>query len=150
LSDGGYHRGRSATAAVGMDYWLLLDDRGSPLPDPASRFQPQGVFGPSRIVEPKNYRWQDEQWDGVSAEDRPALYEMHIGTFTPAGTWAAAQCKLPELAALGLGVIEMMPIAEFPGSFGWSYDAAQLFAPSHLYGQPDELRSFIDHAHQLG
>jgi maltooligosyltrehalose trehalohydrolase len=120
-------------------------------PDPASRFQPDGPHGSSCIVDPKKFQWTDSQWPGpaVAGLKGQIIYEMHIGTFTTEGTWRAAAEQLPELARIGITVVEMMPIADFPGKFGWGYDGVNLFAPSHLYGTPDDLRLFIDRAHSL-
>jgi maltooligosyltrehalose trehalohydrolase len=132
-----------------MTYWLDLYGSGVRLPDPASRFQPAGPTGPSQIVDPADFDWHDSKWSGVSLAGQ-VLYEMHVGTFTREGTWQAATAELAELADLGITVIELTPIAEFPGEFGWSYDGANLFAPSHLYGSPDSFRKFVDRAHQLG
>jgi maltooligosyltrehalose trehalohydrolase len=134
-------------ARPGMNYKFKLKE-GS-FPDPASRFQPEGPHGPSQIVDGRKFKWTDEQWRGVRREGQ-IIYEMHIGTFTPEGTWAAAMEELPELAALGLTTLEVMPVAEFPGRFGWGYDGVNFFAPTRLYGTPDEFRSFIDRAHDLG
>ncbi len=144
----GYFSGLAAGAAAGDLYRYRLD--GADLfPDPASRFQPQGPHGPSAVVDPHLYAWQDGGWKGVTAAGA-VLYEMHIGTFTPEGTWEAAARELPELARLGITCLEVMPVAEFPGSFGWGYDGVGLFAPSHLYGTPDDLRRFVDRAHAVG
>lgn len=119
------------------------------LPDPASRFQPEGPHGPSEVIDPSRFAWTDGAWLGLGLEGR-IIYEMHVGTFTPEGTWLAAARQLPELAAAGIDLIEMMPIADFPGRFGWGYDGVDLFAPTRLHGRPDDLRSFIDSAHSLG
>jgi maltooligosyltrehalose trehalohydrolase len=133
---------------AGALYRYRLD--GSLLcPDPASRFQPQGPFGPSRIVDPSAFAWHDSMWAGVAATACVA-YEMHVGTFTPEGDWSAARRQLPRLADLGINLIEIMPVAECPGRFGWGYDGVNLFAPSHLYGTPDDFRAFVDLAHLLG
>jgi maltooligosyltrehalose trehalohydrolase len=144
----GYFSG-TAGAAAGTLYRIRLDRRGELLPDPASRFQPLGPQGPSEVVDPDDFSWSDSRWRGISVAGQ-ALYEMHIGTFTRAGTWDAACGELAELADLGITTIELMPIAEFTGRFGWSYDGANLFAPSHLYGPPDSFRRFINEAHRLG
>ncbi|MGH7969277.1 MAG: malto-oligosyltrehalose trehalohydrolase, partial [Limisphaerales bacterium] len=119
------------------------------LPDPASRFQPDGPHGASEIVDPNRFAWTDQEWQGVPRNGQ-VLYEMHIGTFTTEGTWAAAAAQLPELKDLGITVIEMMPVADFPGRFGWGYDGVCLFAPTRLYGTPEDLRAFVDRAHNLG
>src|SRR6059058_6411059 len=120
-------------------------------PDPASRFQPDGPHGSSCIVDPTRFQWNDSQWPGVPAAGLKGqvIYEMHVGTFTKEGTWPAASQQLEELARIGITVIEMMPVADFPGRFGWGYDGVDLFAPSHLYGTPDDLRAFVDRAHSL-
>jgi maltooligosyltrehalose trehalohydrolase len=145
----GYFSGHVAEARVGSLYHFRLDGASALLPDPASRFQPEGPHGPSQVVAPDAFRWTDGNWPGVG-RDGQVLYEMHIGTFTREGTWAAAMRELPELATLGISVLEMMPIAEFPGRFGWGYDGVDLFAPTRLYGTPDDLRRFVDRAHALG
>jgi len=121
-------------------------------PDPASRFQPDGPHGSSCIVDPTRFQWNDSQWPGVPAAGLKGqvIYEMHVGTFTKEGTWPAASQQLEELARIGITVIEMMPVADFPGKFGWGYYGVDLFAPSHLYGTPDDLRAFVDRAHSLG
>ncbi len=146
---GGYFSGWAPGVRPGISYQLKLAGVERLLPDPASRFQPAGPWGASQIVDPARYEWQDAGWQGVPLAGQ-VLYEMHIGTFTSSGTWTAAMAQLAELAALGITVLEIMPIAEFPGEFGWSYDGANLFAPTHLYGTPDELRAFVDEAHRLG
>jgi maltooligosyltrehalose trehalohydrolase len=146
--DGGYFSGLVKGIGAGALYKYRLDG-GDAFPDPASRFQPEGPHGPSRIVDPSAFEWTDPEWEGVGREGQ-VLYEMHVGTFTREGTWEAAARELPELARLGITVIEMMPIAEFPGRFGWGYDGVDLFAPSHLYGEPDDLRRFVDRAHAAG
>src|SRR6266566_134894 len=134
---------------VGTRYRLRVDADENCYPDPASRFQPDGPHGASCIVDPTKFRWNDAEWPGLMLKGQ-ILYEMHIGTFTQEGTWRAAGEQLTELARVGITVIEMMPVAEFPGRFGWGYDGVDLFAPSHLYGTPDDLRAFVDRAHSLG
>jgi maltooligosyltrehalose trehalohydrolase len=137
-----------ADAGHGDRYWFALD--GDRLrPDPCSRLQPEGPHGPSQVVDPDRFTWTDDRWPGVSGENN-VLYEMHVGTFTAEGTWRAAMAQLPRLADLGITVIEMMPVAEFAGRFGWGYDGVDLYAPTHLYGDPDDLRAFVDRAHALG
>jgi maltooligosyltrehalose trehalohydrolase len=145
---GGYFSGLMTEAAGGDLYRFRLDG-GESYPDPASRFQPGGPHGPSQVVDPAAYRWADDQWHGA-AERGLVLYEMHLGTFTRAGTWAAAEAELGELAGLGVTVLELMPVADFPGRFGWGYDGVDLFAPCRLYGQPDDFRRFVDRAHAAG
>ena len=147
--DGGYFSGFAAGATPGALYRFRLDGQSSLYPDPASRFQPQGVHGPSQVIDPSLFSWTDEDWPGVRLHGQ-VIYEMHIGAFTQAGTWNGAAQHLPRLADLGITLIEVMPIAEFPGSFGWGYDGVDLFAPSHLYGTPDDFRRFVNEAHRLG
>jgi maltooligosyltrehalose trehalohydrolase len=145
---GGYFSG-AANADAGTRYRFRVNGAESFYPDPASRFQPDGPHGSSCILDPKKFRWSDTDWPGLKLKGQ-IFYEMHIGTFTKEGTWRAAGEQLTELARIGITVIEMMPVAEFPGKFGWGYDGVDLFAPSHLYGMPDDLRAFIDRAHSLG
>jgi maltooligosyltrehalose trehalohydrolase len=143
---GGYFSG-SANAGAGARYRFRVNNNF--YPDPASRFQPDGPHGASCIVDPTQFRWTDSHSPGITLKGQ-IIYEMHIGTFTKEGTWHAAAQQLDELAHIGITVIEMMPVADFPGKFGWGYDGVNLFAPTHLYGAPDDLRSFIDRAHSLG
>ncbi|MCW5697536.1 MAG: malto-oligosyltrehalose trehalohydrolase [Bauldia sp.] len=145
----GYFAALVGAAKAGTRYRFRLDDAPDLYPDPASRYQPSGPHGPSEVVDPRRFRWSDRGFAGAALEGQ-VIYELHIGTFTPEGSWAAAASRLPVLAALGVTLIEMMPVAEFPGSFGWGYDGVDLFAPSHLYGTPDDLRGFVDAAHALG
>ena len=145
---GGYFSG-AANAGAGARYRFRVNGAENFYPDPASRFQPDGPHGSSCIVDPTKFRWTDADWPGLKLKGQ-IFYEMHIGTFTREGTWRAAAEQLPELARIGITVIEMMPVAEFPGRFGWGYDGVDLFAPSHLYGTPDDLRAFVDRAHSLG
>jgi maltooligosyltrehalose trehalohydrolase len=144
----GYMSGIAETRA-GDRYRLRLDGGERLYPDPVSRFQPEGPHGPSVVIDPAAFSWTDDAWRGVSIENQ-VIYEMHVGTFTSEGTWDAAARELPELHDLGVTVIEMMPVAEFDGRFGWGYDGVDQFAPSHLYGSPDDLRRFIDRAHAVG
>jgi maltooligosyltrehalose trehalohydrolase len=145
---GGYHAAFVEDAGAGTLYRYELAGDGA-YPDPASRFQPSGPHGPSQVVDPDGYAWRDAAWRGVPA-DRRVLYELHIGTFTPEGTWSAAARRLPGLAELGITMLEVMPVADFPGRFGWGYDGVNLFAPTRLYGTPDDCRGFVDTAHGLG
>src|ERR1700739_3654646 len=146
--DGGYFSG-VANVGAGASYRFRVNDAEHFHPDPASRFQPHGPHGSSCVVDPAQFKWTDSNWHGVKMKGQ-IIYEMHVGTFTKEGTWQAATEQLAELARIGVTVVEMMPIADFPGNFGWGYDGVDLFAPSHLYGTPDDLRQFIDHAHSLG
>jgi maltooligosyltrehalose trehalohydrolase len=144
---GGYFAG-SAPAAAGSRYGVRLDG-AEPVADPASRFQPEGPEGPSEVVDPGAYAWRDAGWPGLALEGQ-VLYELHVGTFTPEGSFEAAARRLPELAALGVTAVELMPLADFPGRFGWGYDGVCPFAPTRLYGRPDDLRRLVDRAHELG
>ena len=144
----GYFSAQVVRAKAGMRYRLRLDG-GDAYPDPASRFQPEGPHGPSEVVDPASFRWTDAGWQGL-APQRQVLYEMHVGTFTREGTYAAAEAHLPALKELGITCIELMPVNEFSGPFGWGYDGVNLFAPTRLYGNPDELRRFVDRAHAAG
>ncbi len=146
--DNGYFSG-SAEARADDCYRFRVDNAEHFHPDPASRFQPDGPHGSSRIVDPTTFRWSDAEWPGKELKGQ-IIYEMHVGTFTEEGTWRAAAEQLPELARIGITVIEVMPIADFPGNFGWGYDGVDLFAPTHLYGTPENLRSFLNDAHSLG
>jgi maltooligosyltrehalose trehalohydrolase len=146
--NGGYFAGLVREARAGSRYRYHLDGRDS-YPDPASRYQPEGPHGPSEVVDSNGFAWTDRDWPGLR-RDGQVLYELHVGTFTPEGTWEAAARELPALADLGVTCVEVMPVAEFPGRFGWGYDGVGLFAPTRLYGTPDDLRRFIDRAHALG
>lgn len=146
--EGGYFSGLAPHAGAGTRYRFRLDG-GEALPDPASRFQPEGPHGPSEVVDPAGFAWTDAGWPGLQPQGQ-VLYEMHIGTFTPEGTYAAAERHLPYLRDLGVTVLELMPVNEFDGPFGWGYDGVNLFAPTRLYGRPDDLRRFINRAHALG
>ena len=145
----GYFAGIAFRATAGLKYRFQLGDDSRLLPDPASRFQPDGPEGSSQVIDPRTFAWHDHGWPGLRLEGQ-VIYEMHIGTFTNEGSWGAATKKLPHLAALGVTILEVMPIAEFPGQFGWGYDSANLFAPTRLFGIPDHARMFVDEAHQLG
>src|SRR4029077_4749394 len=147
----GYFSG-AINAGAGPHDWRQVNGRENFYPDPASRFQPDGPHGPSCIVDSKEFPWTDSQWPGLAAAGLKGqiIYEIHIGTFTKDGTWRAAAEQLLELARVGITVVEMMPVSDFPGNFGWGCDGVNLFAPAHLYGTPDDLRAFIDRAHSLG
>jgi maltooligosyltrehalose trehalohydrolase len=140
--------GTVTDAGAGVRYRFRTADERL-LPDPASRYQPEGPHGPSEVVDPGTFEWTDAGWIGPD-DCRQVVYEMHIGTYTPAGTWSAAAEHLEEIAALGITVIELMPVAEFPGRFNWGYDGVAPFAPAHVYGTPDDMRRFVDRAHALG
>lgn len=146
--DNGYFSGCVDEAQAGSLYKYRLDG-GDTFPDPASNYQPQGPHGPSQVVDHRSFRWTDAHWPGLSIRGQ-VIYELHIGTFTAEGTYRSAQEKLGLLKELGVSVIEMMPVACFPGKFGWGYDGVDLFAPYNEYGSPDDLRGFINYAHELG
>jgi maltooligosyltrehalose trehalohydrolase len=136
-----------AAAPAGTLYRYRLDGRG-PYPDPASRFQPEGPHGPSQVVDSR-FAWTDDGWPGRTLRGQ-VIYEMHIGTFTREGAWEAARRELAELAAAGITVLEVMPVADFPGRFNWGYDGVCLFAPTRNYGSPDDFRRFVNEAHGQG
>ena len=144
----GYFSGVVSAREPGTLYKIRVGD-SKDLPDPTSRFQPDGPHGPSQIVDGRGYAWRDRGWRGASLAGA-VIYELHVGTFTREGTYTAAARHLRELAELGISIIEVMPISEFPGRFGWGYDGVGLFAPYHHYGQPDDLRRFVDDAHGHG
>ena len=144
----GYYSGFVASATAGTLYRYRLDG-GEAYPDPVSRFQPYGPYGPSQVVDAEMFRWTDQQWRGIRLEGQ-VIYEMHVGTFTAAGTWDAAARELRELASAGITVVEVMPVADFSGRWGWGYDGVDMFAPTRLYGTPDDFRRFVDRAHAVG
>jgi maltooligosyltrehalose trehalohydrolase len=144
----GHHALVVPGVGAGARYRYRLDGKG-PFPDPASRRQPDGVHGPSEVVDPSTYRWSDAGWSGLDPRAL-AVYELHVGTFTPEGTFAAAARRLPALAELGITAVELMPVAAFPGGRSWGYDGVALFAPAAAYGPPDDLRALVDTAHRCG
>jgi maltooligosyltrehalose trehalohydrolase len=135
-------------AIAGTDYAFVLDD-GEPLPDPRSPWQPRGVHGPSRTVDHDAFAWTDEGWCAPPLASA-VLYELHVGTFTPDGTFDAAIDRLDHLVDLGITHVELMPVAQFPGERGWGYDGVDLYAPHHSYGGPDGLKRLIDACHARG
>ena len=138
---------RALPASAGEDYWIVLD--GTPLPDPCSRWQPAGIRGPSRLLDPREFDWSDGDWSGVALEDL-VLYELHVGAFTDEGTFSAVIPHLRALRELGVTAIELMPVAEFPGRHGWGYDGVQISAAFSGYGGPRGLQRLIDAAHVEG
>ncbi|KQP17088.1 malto-oligosyltrehalose trehalohydrolase [Pseudorhodoferax sp. Leaf265] len=147
LADG-WHEAVVGQAGVGTRYRYRFDG-GTPVPDAASRCNPDDVHGASAVVDPGTYAWRDAAWRGRPWHEA-VVYELHVGAFTPAGTFAAAAERLAELAALGITAIELMPLADTPGGRNWGYDGVLLFAPESSYGTPDELRALVDRAHALG
>lgn len=142
----GYFSGLVAGAPARTRYRIRL--KSGAFPDPASRFQPDGPHGASEVIDPA-FAWTDLQWRGRPVREL-VIYELHLGTFTREGTWRAAQERLADLTALGVTMIEVMPIADFPGKFGWGYDGVNLFAPCRLYGRPEDAKAFVNAAHGLG
>jgi maltooligosyltrehalose trehalohydrolase len=133
---------------AGARYRFRIDDELD-VPDPASRFQPEGVTGPGEILDPHSFQWRDLRWQGRPWHET-VLYELHIGTFTREGTYAAAISRLEDLAKLGITAIELLPLNTFPGQRGWGYDGVLLYAPQPSYGRPEELKRFVQAAHERG
>ncbi len=144
----GYFSG-AYEAAPGDRYRFRLDG-GEAFPDPASRWQPEGPHGASVICDPRAYAWRDEGWRGLEGIRGQVLYELHVGTFTPEGTYTALQRELPKLKALGVTAVQLMPLHTCAGRFNWGYDGVDLFAPPTAYGTPEELKALVDEAHALG
>ncbi len=134
--------------SAGQEYQFILAD-GMPVPDPASRAQLAGVNGPSLVTSSSGYAWRNHHWKGRPWEET-VVYEMHIGTFTPEGTFSAAQAKLAYLAETGITMIEVLPLSQFGGQRGWGYDGVLLYAPHSAYGSPDDFKAFVDAAHGVG
>ncbi|HZS53680.1 MAG TPA: malto-oligosyltrehalose trehalohydrolase [Bryobacteraceae bacterium] len=145
---GGWWKIESKEAEPGTDYGYIVNGEG-PFPDPRSAWQPYGVHGPSRLFDHSKFRWTDNGW-----QPRPlssaAIYELHVGTFTGEGTFLGVIEHLDYLVDLGITHIELMPVAEFSGEWGWGYDSVDLFAPHHAYGTPDDLKFLIDTCHNRG
>ncbi|HWL14811.1 MAG TPA: malto-oligosyltrehalose trehalohydrolase [Opitutus sp.] len=144
----GYFAVHDPEGRSGDRYNYALPD-GAELPDPASRFQPEGVHGPSACVDASAYSWKCDTWQRPGWRGQ-SIYELHVGTFTPEGTFRAAIAKLDHVAALGVEAIQLMPVADFPGERNWGYDGVALFAPARCYGHPDDLRALVDAAHARG
>ena len=145
----GYFAGLAKGARAGDRYKFKLDGEDYLYPDPASRYQPDGPHGSSQVVDPTRFKWTDGDWKGVTAAGQ-VLYELHVGTFTRAGTFRSTIDGLAHLRDVGVTCIEMMPVPEFAGTFGWGYDGVDQYAPFHHYGTPDDLRALIDAAHGMG
>lgn len=143
----GWHELHVSDARAGTRYWFVLPN-GLHVPDPASRFQPEDVHGPSEVVDPA-FDWHDAQWRGRPWHES-VIYELHVGTFTAAGTFRAAMARLDHLVALGITAVELMPVADFPGRRNWGYDGVLWYAPDATYGRPQDLKAFIDAAHGCG
>jgi maltooligosyltrehalose trehalohydrolase len=147
--DTGWWNASLDAADNGTNYAFVLNDGATAYPDPRGLWQPHGVHGPSRVYDHAAFVWNDNRWQGPPLPGA-VIYEMHVGTFTTAGTFDAAIERLPYLFELGITHIELMPVAEFPGKFGWGYDGVALFAVKDLYGGPDGLKRFVDACHSSG
>ncbi len=146
---GGWWNVDVPAAGHGADYGFLLDEDGTPLPDPRSRWQPHGVHGRSRLYDHDRFAWSDHGWRGVQLAGS-LVYELHVGTFTEAGTLDSAVDHLDHLVDLGIDLVELMPVAAFPGRHGWGYDAVHPYAVHAPYGGPDALKRFVDACHRRG
>ncbi len=147
-SSGGWHELVTPLAEAGTRYRFVLPD-GTPVPDPASRYQPEDVHGPSEVVDSSSYAWRDAEWGGRPWSEA-VVYELHIGTFTEDGTFLAAIEKLDHLTTLGVTAIQIMPVADFPGKRNWGYDGVLLYAPDSSYGRPEDLKALVQAAHARG
>jgi maltooligosyltrehalose trehalohydrolase len=145
---GGAHTGTVHRVAPGTDYFYRLD-HGPDRPDPVSRWRPMGVHGPTRIVDPAAFNWSDAAWRGLETADL-VIYELHVGTFTPAGTFDGVIERLPALRELGVTALEIMPVAQFPGARNWGYDGVSPYAVQSTYGGPNGLKRLVDAAHRAG
>jgi maltooligosyltrehalose trehalohydrolase len=150
--EGGWHEIDVPEARAASRYRFIVqttDAKALAVPDPASRSNPQGVHGASAVVDPRAFAWRNSQWQGASWPEA-VLYELHVGTFTPEGTFAAARERLQDLKDLGVTALQLMPVAAFPGERNWGYDGVLQFAPAACYGSPDDLKALVDAAHSLG
>ena len=145
----GWWSGEVATAGPGVDYGFVLDGLEPPLPDPRSRWQPNGVHAQSRVVDDGAFQWSDRDWQSPPLSSA-LIYELHVGTFTAEGTFKAAESHLDYLKELGVTHVELMPIANFPGKRGWGYDGVDLYAPFSAYGEPDDLKHLVNACHEKG
>jgi maltooligosyltrehalose trehalohydrolase len=146
--EGGWWCANLHDASAGTDYSFSLDD-GDPMPDPRSAFQPLGINGPSRVVDHSAFQWTDGRWQAAPLSSA-IIYELHIGTFTPQGTYLSTIEKLDYLVDLGITHVEFMPVNEFSGDWGWGYDGVDLYAPHHSYGTPEDLKKLVDTCHSKG
>lgn len=144
----GYFSGAVAGVKKGARYRYRLDN-DKLFPDPCSRYQPEGPHGPSVVIDPNDFSWTDDEWDGIRLHGQ-IIYELHVGTFTKEGTFEAATKQLKELKRIGVTTIEIMPLHECPGRWNWGYDGVDLFAPFHVYGEPNDFKRFVDTAHKEG
>ncbi len=146
--EGGWYSLSCAEARAGTLYSFVIDGSHA-VPDPASRFQPRDVHGPSEVIDPASYEWRDARWRGRPWHEA-VLYELHVGTFSPEGSYEGVAGKLDHLVSLGATAIELMPLAEAPGAHNWGYDGVLPFAPEHHYGRPEALKRLVDAAHARG
>lgn len=144
----GYFKGIAENVFAGDRYFYLLDDKNR-YPDPASRFQPEGVHGPSQVIDPDEFRWEDNEWGRIPLKDF-IIYELHVGTFTGEGTFKAIVPYLDYLKKLGITSVELMPVAQFPGNRNWGYDGVYPFAPQNSYGGPKGLKTLVNACHKKG
>ena len=147
--DRGWFSADVPTAGPGDDYAYSLDG-GDPRPDPRSPWQPHGVHGPSRLVDHSTFPWTDDGWDGGVPLAQAVIYELHVDTFSPEETYEGVIPKLDHLVGLGVTAVELLPVAEYPGRWGWGYDGVDLYAPNHLDGGPDGLKRLVDACHAKG
>ena len=148
LDASGYYHGLDHQGEAGDLYKFRLDGKEE-YPDPASRYQPEGVLGRSMVIDPRRFQWHDGDWRQPPFRDL-VIYELHVGTFTPEGTFLSAIDKLSHVRDLGATAIEIMPVADFAGDRNWGYDGVCIYAPARAYGHPDDLRALVDAAHKLG
>jgi malto-oligosyltrehalose trehalohydrolase len=146
--DDGWFELVTDAAKPGTQYRFRIHD-AQQVPDPASRFQPRDVHGPSEVIDPNAFFWLDQDWRGRRWEEA-VIYELHVGAFTPGGTFAAARDRLDYLAELGITALELMPVADFPGQRNWGYDGVYPFAPDSSYGRPEDLKELVQSAHSRG
>lgn len=146
--NGGWHELTTGRVKSGVRYRFVLPD-GTRVPDPASRHQPYDVHGASELIDPRSWEWTDEGWNGRPWEEA-VIYELHIGAFTPEGTFRAAISKFDHLASLGITAIEIMPVGDFPGTRNWGYDGVLPYAPDSSYGRPEDLKAMVEAAHARG
>ncbi|HSZ00685.1 MAG TPA: malto-oligosyltrehalose trehalohydrolase [Terriglobales bacterium] len=146
--DGGWFELITDAARSGSQYHFRIDGERE-VSDPASRFQPRDVHGPSEVIDPFAFEWRDQTWRGRRWEEA-VIYELHVGSFTPAGTFSAVGERLDDLADLGITAVELMPVADFPGKRNWGYDGVFPFAPDSIYGRPEDLKELVQSAHAHG
>lgn len=145
----GWFSGSDELARSGTHYGFRIDDAETSVPDPASRFQPDGVHGLSELIDPASFVWPERDWHGRPWNEA-VIYELHIGSFTPGGTYAAAIERLDDLVDLGITALEIMPLSQWPGTRNWGYDGVLPYAPAERYGRPEDLVRLIDAAHARG